>query len=112
MPGSTLTPSQAINLHYAQKHGYEYVMFCEGNVRNMSAAWLKVAAMEWLVERARAQQTPTYILFLDSDAFVRAMDTRLEDWCVARPPALGSRCRLHFLTSTSPGPCSVRAVPA
>ena len=30
-----------------------------------------------------AQQTPTYILMLDSDAFVRAMNTRLEDWLAA-----------------------------
>ena len=72
----------AINLHYAQKHGYEYIVFCEGDTHNVSSAWLKVAAMEWLVRRASVQETPTYILMLDSDAYVRAIDTRLEDWLV------------------------------
>ena len=71
---------QAINLHYAQKHGYEYIMFCETNGTSVDSPWLKVAAMEWLAQRAMARGIPTYILILDSDAFVRAIDTRLEDW--------------------------------
>ena len=73
----------AINLHYAQKHGYEYIVFCNGDARGATDAWLKVAALEWLVERAAREAVPTYLLLVDSDSVIRAMETRLEDWLPA-----------------------------
>ena len=76
-------------------------MFCETNGTNVASSWLAVAAMDWLVQRAVARGTPTYILILDSDAYVRAMNTRLEDWFATNDVSFPSASWSLMLSSES-----------
>lgn len=71
----------ALNLHYAEIHGYEFVMFCDLKMVNGTAeAWAKPLAMKHLMKLAKNRTEPSYIVLLDSDAYIRAMYTRLDDY--------------------------------
>lgn len=69
----------ALNLHYADLHGYTFTMFCDLLIENGTAeAWGKIKALKYLMQLAKQQQYPTYVVVLDSDAYFHAMYMELE----------------------------------
>jgi hypothetical protein len=63
----------AVNLHYAEKHGYEFRMYCHGEGNGFAEAWLKVSVLEDLFTEAKRFDVPTYIMLIDSDVYVRKL---------------------------------------
>ena len=55
-------------------------MYCEGESGGFESAWLKVAVMQRMMHEAMAAAVPTYVLVIDSDAFMRSTYTSLPQW--------------------------------
>lgn len=70
----------AINLFYAQKHGYEYRIYCDVTHHSVRAEWAKVAMVARLLEEAKNGIEPVFYLILDSDAYISVPDIPLLWW--------------------------------
>ena len=70
----------AINLDYTRRHGYDFRMYCQGDAKGFANAWLKVSVLESLFDEAAKLDSPTYILLIDSDVYIRATAMKLPDW--------------------------------